>query len=110
MTLAIQTLIENHCRELGLGHGELVRRCDYTNVSKGIRRLGQLYAGDLQKGQTLLRVLAMVLEVSPDVVKRAESQSRQPLRGRPGSRGYLRSWKEFCVVTSVPWRLKQPDD
>jgi hypothetical protein len=36
--------------------------------------------------------------------------NRDNLYGRPGSRGYLRSWKEFCVVTSVPWRLKQPDD
>jgi len=79
MTLAIQMLIAGRCRELGLGHGELVRRCGYKNVSKGMRRLGQLCAGDLRKGQTLLRVLPIVLEVSPDVVKRAVEETRQQL-------------------------------
>jgi hypothetical protein len=79
MTLAIQSLITNRCRELGLGHGELVRRCGYKNISKGMRRLGQLYAGDLQKGQALLRVLPIVLEVSPDIVKRAVEETRRQL-------------------------------
>lgn len=53
MTLAIQSLITNRCRELGLGQGALVRLCGYRNIPKGLRRLGQLCAGDFQKGQLL---------------------------------------------------------
>ena len=45
MTLAIQLLITSRCRELRLGRAELVRRCGYKNVSKGLRRLEQLYVG-----------------------------------------------------------------
>ena len=74
---AIQTLIANRCRELELGQGELVRRCGYRNVLKGMRRLAQLCARDVHKGQTLLRLLPIALELSPDVVDRAVAETRQ---------------------------------
>jgi hypothetical protein len=40
--LVIQILVDEHSRELGLNRSELVRRCGYKNVSKGIRRLDEL--------------------------------------------------------------------
>jgi hypothetical protein len=73
----LETLIAKRCRELGLDPGEFVRRCGYRNVSKGMRRLEQLCAGDLQKGQSLLRALPVALEISLDVVNRAIAETRQ---------------------------------
>ena len=35
--LPVQTLIEDRSRELGLSRSELVRRCGYKNMAKGIR-------------------------------------------------------------------------
>jgi hypothetical protein len=40
--LAIQILIEDRSQELGLGRSQLVQRCGYKNISKGIRRLDEL--------------------------------------------------------------------
>ena len=47
--LAIEALVSRRCDELGLSHKELIRRCGYKNVSKGLRRLEQLYAGRFQR-------------------------------------------------------------
>lgn len=54
MSLPIRDLIIQRCRELGLRRGELVQRCGYKNVSKGIRRLEQIFAGQLEPAVTLL--------------------------------------------------------
>jgi hypothetical protein len=71
MSLPIQNLITRRCRELGLSRSELVERCGYKNISKGIRRLEEVYAGDLEKAATLLRGLPKALDLSPDIVKQA---------------------------------------
>ena len=35
-TLAIEALVRRRCDELGLTPPELIRRCGYQNVSKGL--------------------------------------------------------------------------
>jgi hypothetical protein len=82
MTLAIQNLITNRCGELRLGRAELVRRCGYKNISKGIRRLEQVYAGELQKGISLLRGLPSALELTPEVVRQAVDETLGELNDR----------------------------
>ena len=77
--LAIQILIDGRCRELGLSRSEFVRRCGYENISKGIRRLDELYAGGLQKTSHLLAGLAAALKVSPEVVQQALKDTNQQL-------------------------------
>jgi hypothetical protein len=57
MSWPIEKLIIERCRELGLSRRELVERCGYKNVSKGLRRLEQVYTGDLEKAVSLLRGL-----------------------------------------------------
>lgn len=44
-TLVIETFISNHCSQLGLSRPDFIPGVGYKNVSKGLRRLGQLYAG-----------------------------------------------------------------
>lgn len=80
--LAIQILIEDRSRNIGLSRSELVRRCGYKNIAKGIRRLDQLYAGDLQKTTSLLAGLAIALRLSPDVVQQALNETNQQLKER----------------------------
>jgi hypothetical protein len=81
-SLAIQILIDERSRELGLSRSEIVRRCGYKNISKGIRRLDELYAGDLQGTAHLLAGLSIGLELSPDVVQRALNDTNQQLGER----------------------------
>lgn len=80
--LTLQNLIIDRCRELQLGRSELVRRCGYKNVSKGIRRLEQVYAGELEIGRTLIRGLPSALELSPEVVHKAPDETLQRLEER----------------------------
>ena len=74
-TLAIEALVRDRCQELGLKPAELVRRCGYQNVSKGLRRLEQLRAGDFARTSGLVRALPTALEVPVDAV---EKPSRRP--------------------------------
>ena len=64
-SLAIQTLILDRCRELGLSRSELVRRAGFKNVAKGIRRLDELCGGELQKTEWLMKGLPSALELAP---------------------------------------------
>jgi hypothetical protein len=80
--LAIQVLIEDRSRELELSRSEVVRRCGYKKITKGIRRLDALYAGDLKETTFLIAGLAIALEVSPDIVQRAVNQTLQQLEER----------------------------
>jgi hypothetical protein len=86
VSLAIQILINDRCQELGLSRSELVRRCGYRNITKGIRRLDELYEGDLQRTTSLLSGLAIALELSPDVVQRALNETHQQLEERASRR------------------------
>ena len=57
--LAIQNLITERCRELGLRRTELVVRCGFKNISKGIRRLGVVFPKILSQhgvGPTIIRM------------------------------------------------------
>jgi hypothetical protein len=86
VSLAIQILINDRCQELGLSRSELIRRCGYRNITKGIRRLDELYEGDLQRTTSLLSGLAIALELSPDVVQRALNETHQQLEERASRR------------------------
>ena len=47
--LPIKILISNRCDELGLRPAELIRRCGYKNISKGLRRLESVHSRLLQR-------------------------------------------------------------
>jgi hypothetical protein len=69
--LPLSILIRERSQELKLGRSELVARCGYKNISKGLRRLDQVYAGDLDKAIALLKVLHKALDLPPEIVERA---------------------------------------
>jgi hypothetical protein len=71
MSLPIQNLINERCGDLGLRRSQLVERCGYKNISKGIRRLEQVYAGELEKAVSLLLGLPKALDLSRDIVQQA---------------------------------------
>jgi hypothetical protein len=71
LELPIATLIKERCRELGLSRSEVVVQCRYQNLSKGLRRLEQVLAGDFGRADTLLRGLPKALNLPPAVVKEA---------------------------------------
>ena len=90
--LPITALICNRSEELGLSAVELVRRCGYKNIPKGLRRLEQLCQGDLTKATTLIHSLPSALEVTADVVQQAIDQTRKELQ-----EANERAWREtFC--------------
>jgi hypothetical protein len=80
--LDIQTFIDSRLRELGLSRSELVRRCGYRNIAKGLRRLEEACAGNLEKTTWLLGGLPAALNLSPDIVQRALNDTHQQLDER----------------------------
>jgi hypothetical protein len=56
-TLAIEALVGRRCSDLGLSSPQLIRRCGYKNISKGLRRLEQLCAGDFKRSAGLIAML-----------------------------------------------------
>ena len=76
--LPIKTLVSSRCKELGLSHVELVRRCRYENANKGLRRLEQLCQGNFGSTKTLIRALPTALDVPAEAVRKAvEDTQRQ---------------------------------
>lgn len=103
MSLPIHDLIIQRCRELGLRRGELVQHCGYKNISKGIRRLEQIFAGQLKPAVTLLHGLPKALDLSPDIVQRAIDETVQQIAAEAEARyrasfapaGYLLGTSEW---------------
>jgi hypothetical protein len=77
-TLPIETLIRERAAELGLGPTELIRRAGYKNVSKGLRRLTELYQGDFEASRGLISLMPDVLRLSAaDVQNEVQNSRRQ---------------------------------
>jgi hypothetical protein len=79
-TLAISALVGRRCKDLGLSDVELVHRCSYKNISKGLRRLEQLHAGDFKRTAGLVRMLPAALDVPVDAINSAVEETQRYLR------------------------------
>jgi hypothetical protein len=68
--LPIHDLVETRLKELGMRRGELVRRCGFKNVGKGIRRIEAMCSGDLDSlsARMILKALPKAIDVGEDVV------------------------------------------
>src|SRR6516164_2411497 len=75
--LAIGSLIINRMRVLDLRREHLLRRAGYKNVAKGLRRLDELLAGELDKTRDLIRALPAALDVPTEVVEHAIEETRR---------------------------------
>jgi hypothetical protein len=80
LTLPIVALVQSRREELAISRAELVRRMGYKNVSKGLRRLDQLYEGRIERWRQHTKPLADALNVASDVVARAMSETETQIR------------------------------
>jgi hypothetical protein len=56
-----------------------MRRVNYKNITKGLRRLDKLLAGDLDKTRDLIHALPAALDVPPEVVEHAIEDTRHQI-------------------------------
>ena len=77
--LPIKTLISNRCDALSLRLSDLVRRCGYKNISKGLRRLESVQQGCFKGNEALIQALPSALEVPADVVKEAVAATQRQI-------------------------------
>jgi hypothetical protein len=77
--LAIESLVVDRSTVLGLSRLDLVRRAGYKNIAKGLRRLDELLAGDLDKTRDLIRALPAALDVPPELVATAIEGTRRQI-------------------------------
>ena len=84
--LPLSILIRKRCQDLGLSRSELVRRCGYKNISKGLRRLDQVYAGEFEKAGALLASLPDALDLPRDAVKEAITATTRQLAAEADAR------------------------
>jgi hypothetical protein len=76
--LPLTILIRQRSQELGLSRSELVQRCGYKNISKGLRRLDQVYGGEFDKAGALLGKIPEALNLSPETIQEAiDATTRQ---------------------------------
>ena len=77
--LPIEILVRDRASELELRPTELVRRAGYKNVTKGLRRLTELYQGDFEASRGLISALPDVLRLSAADVQNAVQNSRRQI-------------------------------
>jgi hypothetical protein len=77
---AIGGLVSNRCRELGLDRAGLIRRTGYKNVAKGLRRLDDLFAGELERTNDLIRALPGALHIPGHAVETAVAETRHQVK------------------------------
>jgi hypothetical protein len=97
--LAINALVTRRAKELGLGPVELVRRCGYKNVTKGLRRLEQLRGGDFKRSVGLIGMLPPALGVPVDVVKKAVEDTQRYLE-ESAEAAWRAAFKPHAVITT----------
>ena len=73
--LAIEALILERCKALGLIRPDLVRRAGFKNVAKGLRRLDELCGGEMKATASLIAGLPAALELAPEVITDTISQT-----------------------------------
>jgi hypothetical protein len=102
--LAITALVRDRCKELGLSSPELVRRCGYKNVSKGLRRLEQLCKGNFKSSVGLVRSLPAALKLPVAVVKEAIEKTERYLHDSAEAawRAAFRSHAVIITQRTIP--------
>jgi len=95
----VRVFIEARCRELGIRPVELIERCGYGNISKGLRRLDDLYRGEFAKAAGLISRLPRALNVPNKLVKEVvdEAQKRALLKQEAE---WHRNFKPHAVIVT----------
>lgn len=79
--LPLRNLAEIRSNDLGLSRSELVRRCGFQNVNKGIRRIERLFGGDLgsPSASMILPALPSALEIDKEIIESPVRESAEVL-------------------------------
>lgn len=93
----VSRLIDTRVRELGITSAELVRRCGFRNVSKGLRRLEQVYAGNFAQAQFLLSKLPDVLLLEPRILDAAVDATQQAQQ-REQEQRYRNAFRPHAII------------
>src|SRR6266496_5343716 len=93
----ITALIEDRCRALGLTRQDVVRRAGYVNLSKGVRRLDALLAGDLHTTRGLIDLLPVALDVPVEVVTEAVEATKRELWAREDA-AYRAQFRPHAII------------
>jgi transcriptional regulator with XRE-family HTH domain len=73
----IHALIENRRKMLRIRGSELARRCGFKNFAKGLRRIENVFHGDLDSpsAKTILAALPAALEIEASEVEKAVKET-----------------------------------
>ena len=82
--LPLAALVAERCRELGLRRSEVAARCGYKNISKGLRRLDQVLAGEFRESGCASSRLAQGAEPVARCRSGGHRQNSSADRGRAG--------------------------
>lgn len=102
----LSIVIRRRCQDLGLSRSELVRRCGYKNISKGLRRLDQVYAGEFEKAGALLARLPDALDLPPETVKEAITATTRQIAAEADAR-WRASFKPAAYLLGTSNRPSQ---
>jgi hypothetical protein len=94
--LPIDRLIARRLAVLNLSSVMLVERCGYSNISKGLRRLASLRAGDFTQASHLVAALSRALEVAAEEVRDSIEQTSAELSARRE-----RAWRERFLPHAI---------
>jgi hypothetical protein len=108
MFTPIQQLIEDRCQYLGLSRRHLICRAGYENTAKGLRRLDELLAGDLHTTRGLIDRLPVTLDVPPETVNAAISETDRQIRSE-ADQAYRASFKPHAIILTEHTRRAKDD-
>jgi hypothetical protein len=101
---AISSLINTRLHALRISRVELVGRCGFKNIAKGLRRLNEVCVGDFSRAGFLLTRLPDALSLEPQVVTAAILATRQAQVQRQEQR-YRDAFKPHAIIVcerSIP--------
>ena len=104
--LPLSILIRKRCHDLGLSRGELVLRCGYKNMSKGLRRLDQVCAGEFERAGALLARLPDALDLPPETVKEGVTATTRQIAAEADAR-WRASFKPAAYLLGTSNRPSQ---
>jgi len=84
----------------------LVRRCGYKNITKGLRRLDQVYVGEFEKAGALLARLPDALDLPPETVKEAITATTRQIAAEADAR-WRASFKPAAYLLGTSNRPSQ---
>jgi hypothetical protein len=101
---AISSLINTRTQELGISRAEIVGRCGFKNIAKGLRRLDEVCAGNVDRAGLRLAKLPDALRFEPQVVEAAILATRQ-VQAREQERCYRDAFRPHGIIVcerSIP--------